>query len=173
LDETTMKVRLSFLLVFLTAWANAAEPPLVASNARRIALLHVRVIDGTGAPARTDQTIVIDDQKIAAIGGSGDIAIPPDAKVFDLQGASVIPGLVGMHDHLFYPTTRAQSQEMAFSFPRLYLAAGVTTIRTAGSIEPITDLQLKKLIDAGKWVGPKIHVTSPYLEGGCRFAADA
>src|ERR1700682_4741209 len=72
----------------------------------------------------------------------------------DLTGRPVMPGLVGMHDHLFYPMGGAIFGEMAYSFPRLYLAAGVTTIRTAGSIEPYTDIELKKAIDAGKVPGP-------------------
>ncbi len=80
-------------------------------------------------------------------------------------GYSVIPGLVGMHDHMFYPMGNGIFGEMAFSFPRLYLAGGVTTIRTTGSLEPYTDLELKKQIEAGQTPGPKIHVTGPYLEG--------
>jgi hypothetical protein len=55
--------------------------------------------------------------------------------------------------------------EMAFSFPRLYLAGGVTTVRTTGALEPYADLELKKSIDAGEIPGPKMHVTGPYLEG--------
>jgi len=58
---------------------------------------------------------------------------------------------------------------MAFSFPRLYLAAGVTTIRTTGTLEPYTDLELKRLIDARKMVGPEMYVTGPYLEGPGAF----
>jgi hypothetical protein len=85
--------------------------------------------------------------------------------VLDLHGYSVIPGLVGMHDHMFYPMGNGVFGEMAFSFPRLYLAAGVTTIRTTGALEPYTDLEMKKAIDAGEMPGPKMHVTGPYLEG--------
>jgi imidazolonepropionase-like amidohydrolase len=59
---------------------------------------------------------------------------------------------------------------MAYSFPRLYLAGGVTTARTGGSIEPYTDLEIKKYIEAGKIPGPKIHPTGPYLEGEGTFA---
>jgi len=54
---------------------------------------------------------------------------------------------------------------MAYSFPRLYLAGGVTTIRTGGSLEPYTDLEIKHNIDNGETPGPKIHATGPYLEG--------
>src|SRR6202030_2680624 len=103
--------------------------------------------------------------KVSAVGDAASVTVPSEAKVLDLHGYSVIPGLVGMHDHMFYPMGNGIFGEMGFSFPRLYLAAGVTTIRTTGSLEPYTDLELKKSIDAGETPGPKIHVTGPYLEG--------
>ena len=135
----------------------------VSVEAPILALTHARVVDGTGGPAREDQTLVISGGKIQALGAAP--AVPAGAKVMDLSGYTVIPGLVGMHDHLFYPQGGGFFAEMGFSFPRLYLACGVTTIRTTGSIEPYTDIEIKKLIDAGKAVGPKMHVTGPYLEG--------
>src|SRR4029077_5676292 len=55
--------------------------------------------------------------------------------------------------------------DMPYSFPRLYLALGVTTIRTTGSMEPYTDLEIKKAVDAGKIPGPKMNATGPYMEG--------
>jgi len=61
--------------------------------------------------------------------------------------------------------------EQAFSFPRLYLASGITTARTGGSLEPYTDLNVKRLIDSGRMPGPKLFVTGPYLEGPGSFAA--
>jgi imidazolonepropionase-like amidohydrolase len=142
----------------------------VKTDAPVIALTHVRVIDGTGAAARDDQTIVIAHGKIASVGDAASASVPKDAQVLDLHGYSVIPGLVGMHDHLFYPMGNAIFGEMAYSFPRLYLAGGVTTIRTTGALEPYTDLELKKQIDGGQAPGPKIHVTGPYLEGPGTFA---
>jgi len=135
----------------------------VSVDAPVVALAHVRVVDGTGGPAREDQTLILSGGKIQAVGAAP--AVPAGAKVIDLTGYTVIPGLVGMHDHLFYPQGGGFFAEMGFSFPRLYLACGVTTIRTTGSIEPYTDVEIKKLVDAGKAVGPKMHVTGPYLEG--------
>ncbi len=149
----------------------------VKVDAPVVALTHVRVIDGTSAPPRDDQTIVIADGKIQAMGGAATTAIPAGAKALDLKGYSVIPGLVGMHDHMFYTarinvTPQGQAEgpgflinQLNFSFPRLYLAAGVTSLRTTGSVEPYADLSLKRLIDAGKFPGPKMHVTAPYLQG--------
>jgi imidazolonepropionase-like amidohydrolase len=137
----------------------------VKVDAPVVALTHVRVIDGTGAPAREDQTVILNQGKIEFVGDASAATVPNNAQVLDLHGYSIIPGLVGMHDHMFYPTGGSVYGEMAYSFPRLYLAAGVTTIRTTGSLEPYTDLELKKSIDAGTTPGPKMHVTGPYLEG--------
>ncbi len=153
--------------------AQALSPQVrgfVKVDAPMIALTHVRVIDGTGAAVREDQTVVISNGKIESVSDGASANVPSDALVFDLHGYSVIPGLVGMHDHMFYPMGNGIFGEMAFSFPRLYLAGGVTTIRTTGSIEPYTDLELKKQIDKGETPGPKIHVTGPYLEGAGSWA---
>jgi imidazolonepropionase-like amidohydrolase len=144
-------------------------------DAPTVVLNHVRVIDGTGTAPRTDQAIVIEDGKIVTIGDSAAVKIPDQAKVVDLSGYSVIPGLVGMHNHLHYTADQSPDppgpliNQITFSAPRLYLAAGVTTIRTAGSIEPYADLNLKRKIDAGQSPGPKIDVTAPYLEGPNSF----
>jgi len=160
-----------FAIVFALTSLAAAQTlspdvkQFVTVDAPVVALTHVRVIDGTGSPAREDQTIVVNKGKIDAVTDASSSKVPSDAKILDLHGYTVIPGLVGMHDHMFYPMGNAIFGEMAYSFPRLYLAGGVTTIRTTGSLEPYTDLELKKSIDAGKSPGPKMHVTGPYLEG--------
>jgi len=144
--------------------------PFVKVDAPAVALTHVRIIDGTGAAPRENQTIILSNGKIASVSATVEASVPKDAQVLDLQGYSVIPGLVGMHDHLFYPMGDAVFGEMAFSFPRLYLAAGVTTIRTGGSLEPYTDLEIRDQINRGEAPGPKMHVTGPYLEGKGTFA---
>jgi len=154
--------------------AIAAAPdglkPYVSSDARVLVLDHVRVIDGTGAAAAEDQRIEIEGGTITRIQSARQRhGYAAGAKVLDLTGKTVIPGLVGMHEHLFYPTPKAGGDglpmygEMADSAPRQYLAAGVTTARTAGSMEPYVDLALKKMIDAGQRPGPKLHVTAPYI----------
>jgi imidazolonepropionase-like amidohydrolase len=140
-----------------------------------VALTHVRIIDGTGGPVQQDRTLLIDHGRISAILPTG-APTPPQAKILDLSGRTVLPGIVGMHDHLFYiarpnlvEAGHAEAPllvpQMTFSAPRLYLAGGVTTIRTAGSVETYTDLNLKQRIDAGKLAGPHMDVTGPYLEG--------
>jgi imidazolonepropionase-like amidohydrolase len=153
----------------------------VRVDAPIVALTHVRVIDGTGAPARDDQTIILAHGKIDAV-APATASTPAGAQVLDLHGYSVIPGLVGMHDHMFYTHSLDRDSmgrtappgqlaaEQGFSFPRLYLAAGVTTARTTGSMEPYMDLNLKAQIDDGRAPGPEMYISSPYLEGkGTQF----
>ena len=147
-----------------------AVKAFVKVDAPVVVLTHVRVIDGTGAAAREDQAIILRSGTIEWVGEASAANVPKDAQVLDLHGYSVIPGIVGMHDHLFYPMGNGIFGEMAYSFPRLYLAGGVTTIRTTGALEPYTDVELKKQIDAGQSLGPKIHVTGPYLEGAGSWA---
>jgi len=129
-----------------------------------IALKHVRVIDGTGKGTREDQTIIIESGRIAAIGPTAEIPIPASATSLDLGGHTAMPGLVGMHDHLFYATDGGDRYVNApESFAPLYLAAGVTTIRTAGALDLETDQAVKRSIDKGRLAGPKIHLSSPYI----------
>lgn len=174
------------LSAFAAAWQSLSPLPRAATqtpqlsqetrefvsvDAATVALTHVRVIDGTGAPALQNQTVIINGGKVQTVGPASTAKIPEGAKVLDLSGRSVMPGLVLMHEHLFYPTGRlALFNEMGWSFPRLYLACGVTSMRTAGSVEPYTDLNIKRLIDSGRIPGPKVHVTGPYLDGQGAFA---
>jgi imidazolonepropionase-like amidohydrolase len=154
--------------------SEAAE--FVSVSAPVFVLEHVRVIDGTGAAAKEDQAVVVANGKIQSIGPSAAVQIPQGATSLDRTGYTVIPGLVGMHDHLYYTDSitvqRAGGREpglfiaeIPYTGPRLYLAAGVTTMRTTGSVEPYTDLKVKNRIDANLMPGPSIDATAPYLEG--------
>jgi imidazolonepropionase-like amidohydrolase len=153
----------------------AVVQPFVKVPAGRIALAHVRLIDGTGAAAEADRTVILDGGRIAAV-QPGEAPLPAGVTVIDLTGSTLLPGLVGLHDHLFHiarPNIDASGHsdppvivpQMTFSAPRLYLANGVTTIRTTGSVEPYTDLNIKQAVDAGEEPGPHMDVTGPYLEG--------
>jgi imidazolonepropionase-like amidohydrolase len=173
---TSIAIRLlRFCVVGLTAgaplWAQGTSDPnheFVRADASRMALAHVKIIDGTGAAPQEDQTVVIVNGKIASMGDAATARVPEGATILDLTGCTAIPGLVGMHDHMYYPAPGGGARlypEHAWSFPRLYLAGGVTSIRTTGSVETYTDLEVKQRIDAAKWIGPKMHITGPYLEG--------
>jgi imidazolonepropionase-like amidohydrolase len=140
--------------------------PYVRVDSAVVALTNVRVIDGTGAAQRDNQTIVISNGKISAVGRAGQVRVPAGAQVLDLAGHTVIPGLVGMHNHLFYTAAGGRRAQLNFSAPRLYLASGVTTIRTTGSTSPYADINLKAAIDSGNVPGPRIFITAPYITGG-------
>jgi imidazolonepropionase-like amidohydrolase len=184
--EVIMRLRTvsPILILFLFSLQMHAQSPELSKTVKqfvrvataRVVLSHVRVIDGTGAAAIEDQNVVIEAGKIAAIQKGGDAPAADGTTVLDLHGYSVMPGIVGMHDHLFYivrPNLTGQRKyeepvlapQMTFSAPRLYLAGGVTTMRTTGSMETYADLNLKHEIDAGHLPGPHLDVTGPYLDG--------
>ena len=166
----------------LSVWAQTPGPdatPFIVVNEPALVLRHVRLIDGSGSPARDDQSVVVANGRIAAVGPAASTAVSAGAKLLDYPGYTVIPGLVGMHEHLYYTASVSLQRhadgsldepgyfvdEIPFTAPRLYLAAGVTTARTTGSVEPYTDIQIKRRIDAGRIPGPRLDLTSPYLEG--------
>jgi imidazolonepropionase-like amidohydrolase len=139
--------------------------PFVSVNAPVVALTHVRLVDGTGAPARADQTVILNGGQIQAVGPSATVAIPGGAQVLDLSNHTLLPGLVGLHEHTYFGGVR-QITEMSVSGPLLYLAYGVTTAMTAGSQLPYQELNLKLAVDAGAMPGPRLYITGPYLNGG-------
>jgi Amidohydrolase family len=177
------RLALFVLLCTSLAIAQAQNPngiaPFVTVSAPVFVVNHVRIIDGTGAAPREDQAMVIANGKIQSIGPTATVQVPAGAQQFDRAGYTIIPGLVGMHDHLYYTDSVSVQRgadgkigepglyvaEIPFTAPRLYLAAGVTTLRTTGSMEPYTDLKVKQRIDANLMPGPKIDATAPYLEG--------
>ncbi|WP_243042969.1 amidohydrolase family protein [Dyella sedimenti] len=130
-----------------------------------IAFTHATVVDGTGGKAAHDQTLVIDHGRIAALGKSSKVKPPEGATVIDAQGKTLLPGFVMVHEHMFYPAGGAEYNEMSYSFPRLYLAGGDTTVRTAGSMMPYADLNVRDAIARGTVIGPDMDVTGPYLNG--------
>src|SRR6267378_4411233 len=108
----------------------------IAVDTSLLALTHVLLVDGTGAAPKTDQTIVIRAGRIATVGPAASVQIPAGARVMDMSGSTVIPGLIGMHDHLFYTAAGGRAVQMSYTGPRVYLGSGVTTIRTTGSRAP-------------------------------------
>ncbi len=160
-------------VVLAVPLAVAAQPAATLSDAVRefvdvddpvVALTGVQVVDGTGSPAAAGRTILIRDGRIAAVGADGEVDIPAGARTLALEGHTVIPGIVGLHDHTFY-MTRGRRVQLNYSAPRLYLAAGVTTIRTTGAFSPYSELNLKHAIAEGREIGPRMYITGPYLSG--------
>lgn len=121
------------------AWLGETAPP---SAPGPIAFVNARVVDGTGAPPRTKAVVVVDGDKIVAIGDT----VPANARTIDVAGATIVAGLWDMHAHL-------QQVEQAAA----YLAAGVTTVRDEGNILSFITA-VRDAIDVGKGVGPRVIV---------------
>ncbi|MBP2649004.1 MAG: amidohydrolase, imidazolonepropionase [Gemmatimonadetes bacterium] len=160
------------LLLILPSVLWAQRPTLsenvrkyVSSDTSLVAITGVTVIDGRGGPAVRDQTVVIRDGRIADVGPSSKVRAPGGALVVDGTGATLIPGIIGMHDHMFYTAAGGVGVTMSYTGPKLYLASGVTSVRTTGTRSPYADINLKHAVDSGFAPGPRIHVTTPYLTG--------
>ena len=172
-----LKVATAIVVLVLTAgvlgWqaspVSNAVRAFLHSESPLIAIEHVNVIDGTGAPARQDQTIVINDGLIAALGPAATTVVPEGAARLDGKGKSVFPGLVMVHEHLYYPAGSGVYGTYGVSFSRLYLAGGVTTMRTGGNVDGFIDLNLKQRSDRFDIAAPVIDATAPYLNGPNTF----
>ncbi len=165
----------AFAGIFLSAstFAQALDfseqsKPFVSVNTETVLLTNARIVDGTGVSAVERHSILIRDGKIVSIAPDGVLLVPKNSEIIDLAGKTVLPGFVMLHEHMFYnasdPDWFIQSTQPVI-FPRLYLAAGVTTARTAGSFEPYTDLKVKQYIGSGRLVGPNFDTSAPFVEG--------
>lgn len=155
----------------------SAQRPTIGNAIRRfvsvdapvVALTNAGVLDGTGAATKPNHTIVIADGRITAFGPSASTSPPAGATVIDLAGKTVMPGMVMVHEHLYYPTGPGVYGQLGENFVQLYLAGGVTTMRTGGNVNGVMDINMKRLIDSGSKAGPSIDATAPYLNGPNTF----
>ena len=162
----------AWLLVVLTSLTMASsahgqgQPPSpVRYNQPVIAIRNVALVDGTGAPAARDMTVIVRDGRIEAVGPASRVRVPAGAETIDGTGRTLLPGFVFVHEHIFYPVGGGHFSPMLASFPPLYLAGGVTTARTGGTVAPYADINLREAIASGRVIGPDLDVTGPYVEG--------
>ncbi|HEX5075619.1 MAG TPA: amidohydrolase family protein [Gemmatimonadaceae bacterium] len=131
--------------------------PSPASGQPGIAITHVTVIDGVTSVPRTDQTVVIQGNRIVRVGTFGAVAVPAGARIVDGRRKFLIPGLWDMHVH----TAISGGRELL----PLYVANGVTGVRDmAGDWDTLRTWRSE--IGRGQLVGPRMVVSGPYLEGG-------
>src|SRR6266404_1766804 len=142
--------RLWFLVPVLLPFV--AAQPAWAAERNVLALTHATVIDGTGTPAQPDVTVVVTDDRITAMGKSGNLRLPTNAVVVDATGKYLIPGLWDMHVHWYDK-----------DYLPLFLANGVTGIRLM--LGTPTHHEWQKEIEARKLPGPRLFIASPIVDG--------
>ena len=167
---------IAVVLVALTATTDGQSPDATAKFSPKdrafvayaqplLAIAHAQIVDGTGAPPKTDMTMVVRDGRIETLGPSSQVKVPIGATTIDAKGKTLLPGLVMVHEHMFYPSQPGIFVQLPYSFSRLYLAGGTTTLRTGGTLSPDMDLNLRRAIEAGLQPGPDMDVTGPYIGG--------
>eukprot|EP00211_Chloroparvula_japonica_P003002 CAMPEP_0119132238 /NCGR_PEP_ID=MMETSP1310-20130426/11730_1 /TAXON_ID=464262 /ORGANISM="Genus nov. species nov., Strain RCC2339" /LENGTH=452 /DNA_ID=CAMNT_0007122861 /DNA_START=172 /DNA_END=1530 /DNA_ORIENTATION=- len=134
-----------------------------------IRLLGFRLLDPSADKVVENSSMVIERGIITDIGYGVEVGLPGVRTLdIDLTGKTVMPGLVMLHEHIFYPSKFDSLHVYAnqyYSAPKLYLAKGVTTSRTAGCNHPFSDLALVDDVTQYRQVGPRMHMTAPYLDG--------
>ncbi len=126
-----------------------------------IAITNVTVIDTTGGPAKPNMTVVIEGDRIAAVGAAGGTAVPKGARVVDGKGKFLIPGLWDMHIHTFFGDWVPGGKEVTLP---LFIANGITGVRDMGSdLEPI--LAARRDVASGALLGPRMIISGPMLDG--------
>lgn len=147
--------------VLILATSCTTSPPYSASLPTALAITGATVIDATGAPPRENVTVLIQGDRIQAIGPSGTVEIPRGAQVVAAQGRYLIPGLWDTHVHLTFTTE---------SVLPLFVANGVTSVRDVGSrLQEVREMRGR--VDTGDVVGPRIKTSGPLLEGAAWMQA--
>ncbi len=149
--------------------ASAASPADTKAPTETIVLVNATVVDINNGQSIPDAVVLIDGKRIKAVGPAASVKIPHEAQVISLSGRWLLPGLMNMHTHMGLNHGLLQRAKLADETPpeqvlrmagnaRLSLLSGVTTIREVG--EPIgLDFALKKAIEKGEVIGPRIEAT--------------
>ena len=149
----------ALLLIVLLPTTLFAQGNRTAQNSS-IVFTHVTVVDVTGAPSKSDMTVIIAGNRISAVGKTGKVRVPKNAQVIDATGKFLIPGLWDMHVHVL-------AEERIDTFLQLFIANGVTGIRDMGTTEKgfARLAQLRKEIGDGTRTGPRIVAAGRILDG--------
>ena len=142
----------------------------LAASADTLAITHVNIVDATGALTQPDMTVIVHGDRIADLGRSAEVAVPPDAKTVDGSGKYLIPGLWDMHVHTVFGDWLPRDEKVMLP---LFVANGVTGVRDMGG-----DLDVLKewraAITAGRLLGPRMIIAGPMLDGPVpRFPSSA
>jgi imidazolonepropionase-like amidohydrolase len=161
--RTCVRIAVGLLLPAAGLFASGPAP-------QRVAVKAARLIDGRGGPPISPAVVLVEGGKITEVGAN--LTIPPDTKIVDLGGATLLPGLIEMHDHLTGSPANHGYQSLAYSTAReaidgvanarTTLMAGFTTVRNVGA-GGYADVALREAIASGEIPGPRLVVSGPAL----------
>ena len=161
------------LLLWSVALLGIAAPSTAVAQggSGTMALVGGMLLDGYEAPPIHHATVVIEGNRIVAVGPAREVEIPTGAEIINTEGMTMLPGLVDLHVHLmilghgeyfeWWPILdRAREEMMAISAKQL-LMAGVTTAVDLGA--PLEILNVRNGIDEGRLPGPRMLVSGPWI----------
>ena len=126
-----------------------------------LAIIHVNLIDATGAPVQADMTVIVQGKQILQLGKSASTTVPKAARVVDGRSKYLIPGLWDMHVHEIFGAWLPEDEKIT---PVLFVANGVTGVRDmGGDLEPLKKWRAR--IAEGKLLGPRMIIAGPMLDG--------
>jgi len=158
----TRKITLRLLYTFALVGGGQLG---VSAGAQSIAITHVRIVDGNGGVPVEDGAIVIEGQRITAVGPASSLSIPANARRIDEGGKTALPGLADMHVHLTGGWDGVSADMLGFPrYMNALLYAGVTTVLDTGNVESYV-LQLRAETAAGRLLGPRIYCVGPLVDG--------
>lgn len=147
-------------IVFYVLWVISA--PAVAEQ---LAFVNATIIDGQGGPPLNKGSVVIDSSRIVAVGKSDEVNIPPTARLIDVSGKSLLPGLADMHVHLMGGWDGVSVDMLGYQrYLNAALYAGVTTVLDTGNVMPYI-LQMRNEINTGRINGPRIFSVGSLIDG--------
>ncbi|MFN0112036.1 MAG: amidohydrolase family protein [Blastocatellia bacterium] len=132
-----------------------------SQQTRSLVITGVNLIDATGQPMQNGMTVVVTGDRIAAIGKNGKVKIPANAEIVDAAGKFLIPGLWDSHLHMTIAVDQAGTTEL---LAPMLVAYGVTSVREMGGDWQRIQ-QLRKAINSGQVVGPRIFAPGPFVDG--------
>lgn len=153
-----MKRLLPLLISIVSVWSGFAQTP-VSNRDREIVFQSVSVIPMTGPQVLDNQTVVVRNGRITALGGAGKVKYGRNALVVDARGKYLVPGWAEMHAHV----PPVDDLEPMKDVLKLYVFNGITTIR--GMLGHSKHLELRQMVNSGQVLGPHFYTTGPSFSG--------